>query len=116
MVVPLIALLLGAGAGFLLGKVGWSVSGIYLDYIAIATLASLDAVVGGWRARREGVFDDAVFLSGFLMNTAVAVALVYFGDVVQLNLYLAAVVVFGLRLFTNLGVVRRDWLGRPARP
>jgi len=113
MIFPLVALIVGVfiGLAFGLGLPAES-----LDYVALATLAGLDALVGGWRARQEGKFDEAIFLSGVVMNASIAVALVYAGDVLQINLYIAAVVAFGLRIFTNLGVIRRHWLGHVGHP
>lgn len=113
MIFPLIAIVVGVLIGLAFGL---RLPAVSLDYVALAMLAGLDALVGGWRARQEGKFDQAVFLTGVLMNTSIAVALVYAGDVLQINLYIAAVVAFGLRIFTNLGVIRRHWLGRAGHP
>lgn len=84
----------------------------YVRYLSVAILACLDTVLGGLRALVEHKFDNVVFLSGFFANSLLAVILVYFGDNVGVDLYLAAVVVFGVRVFQNLAVLRRVLVDR----
>lgn len=76
-------------------------------YMSIAVLAALDSVFGGIRAYMEDGFDNTIFISGFIVNTLLAAGLAYLGDKLGVELYLAAVVVFGARLFQNLGIIRR---------
>lgn len=80
---------------------------IYVKYMSIGVLAALDSVFGGIRAYMEDAFDNVIFLSGFVTNTLLAAGLAYLGDRLGLELYLAAVVVFGVRLFQNLAIIRR---------
>lgn len=80
---------------------------IYVKYMSIGVLAALDSVFGGIRAYMEDAFDNPIFISGFITNTLLAAGLAYLGDRLGLELYLAAVVVFGVRLFQNLGIIRR---------
>lgn len=81
-------------------------------YTAVAILAALDTGLGGIRAGLENRFDLAAFISGFTFNSLLAAALTYLGDTLGIDLYLAAVVVFGVRLFDNLAVVRRLVMNR----
>lgn len=76
-------------------------------YMSIAVLAALDSVFGGIRAYMEDAFDNIIFTSGFTVNTLLAAGLAYLGDKLGVELYLAAVIVFGVRLFQNLGIIRR---------
>lgn len=80
---------------------------VYAKYMSIAVLAALDSVFGGIRAYMEDGFDNTIFVSGFVVNTLLAAGLAYLGDRLGVELYLAAVVVFGVRLFQNLGIIRR---------
>lgn len=80
---------------------------VYAKYMSIAVLAALDSVFGGIRAYMEDGFDNIIFVSGFIVNTLLAAGLAYLGDRLGVELYLAAVVVFGVRLFQNLGIIRR---------
>ncbi|MBI3946186.1 MAG: small basic family protein [Armatimonadetes bacterium] len=80
----------------------------YANYLSVALLAGLDTVLGGLRAGLEERFDDYVFVTGFFINMLAATAIVWLGDLIGLReLYLAAVVALGIRMFTNLGYVRR---------
>lgn len=84
------------------------------EYLSLAVLAGLDSVFGGIRAGVERKFRSDVFLSGFLVNMLLAVILVWVGDKIGVkDLYLAAVVTLGGRMFLNLSVIRRHWLERP---
>jgi len=78
-----------------------------VKYMSIGVLAALDSVLGGIRAYMEDAFDNTIFISGFIVNSLLAAGFAYLGDRLGLELYLAAVVVFGVRLFQNLGIIRR---------
>ncbi|MCE5198354.1 small basic family protein [bacterium] len=79
-------------------------------YLSLATLAGLDSIFGGIRAGIEGKFHDDIFLSGFAVNTILAAMLAFLGDQIGVDLFLAAVVVLGGRIFLNLSLIRRYWL------
>jgi small basic protein len=83
-------------------------------YVSVGILAGLDSVIGGTRAGLENRFDSLVFTSGFVVNTILAVLVTWVGAMLGADLYLAAVVTFGLRIFANLGAVRRHLLKRPS--
>jgi small basic protein len=98
--------------GLLVGLlIGFSIPVLFLvvfaKYMSIAVLAALDSVFGGIRAYMEDGFDNTIFISGFIVNTILAAGLAYLGDRLGVELYLAAVVVFGARIFQNLGIIRR---------
>jgi small basic protein len=101
---PVIGLVLGVAIG-LVANVDIPVA--YSSYLSIAILAALDTVFGGVRASLEKSFDGAVFITGFFFNTLVAALLAYIGVQLGVDLYLAAVVAFGVRLFQNIAVIRR---------
>lgn len=84
-------------------------------YVSVAILAGLDSVLGGTRAGMETRFDTAVFTSGFVVNALLAVLVTWIGVVLGADLYLAAVVTFGIRIFSNLGHIRRHLLNKPPR-
>ncbi|MCX5779911.1 MAG: small basic family protein [Firmicutes bacterium] len=83
---------------------------VIVKYMSIGILAALDSVFGGIRAYMEDAFDNTIFISGFFTNSLLAAGFAYLGDRLGLELYLAAVVVFGVRLFQNLGIIRRNLL------
>ena len=113
---PLLALIVGFAIIYAWGV---TVPIGYSDYVAVAILAGLDSVFGGVRARLEKRFEHAIFATGFFTNAALAALLAYTGDRLGVNLYLAAVVALGIRIFSNLGAIRRSildhYLHRPER-
>jgi small basic protein len=104
---PLAGLLVGILLGLVLNvNVGFELS----RYSAVAILAALDSVLGAVRAELEGVYDNRIFVSGFVVNTVVAVLLTFIGDRLGLDLYLVALITFGLRIFQNVALIRRHYL------
>ncbi len=104
---PIIGLLLGIALGMVFS---FSVPAEYARYTAIAMLAAADSVVGAWRAGLEGKYNNRVFLSGLSVNMLLAAFLTFLGDRLGVDLYIAAVVVFGARLFNNLAIIRRHFI------
>ncbi len=99
--------ILGLVVGLLLGAIfSFSIPIVYANYLAIAVLAGLDSLLGGWRAVLEKDFDANILISGFFVNTILAAALAWLGDMLGLDLYLAAVIAFGIRIFKNIGAIR----------
>jgi small basic protein len=85
----------------------------YAGYLSLATLAGMDSVFGGMRAGLDNRFKSDIFLSGFIVNMLLACALAFLGDRIGVpELYLAAVVTLGGRIFVNLSVIRRQLLER----
>jgi small basic protein len=85
----------------------------YGSYLSLATLAGMDSIFGGIRAGLDGKFRNDIFLSGFVVNMVLAVLLAFLGDQIGVtDLYLAAVVTLGGRIFLNLSLIRRQWLER----
>lgn len=80
---------------------------LYVRYLSVAILACLDSVLGGVRAYLEHRFNETIFFSGFFVNAAMASFLVLLGDNLGVDLYLAAIVAFGLRIFQNIALIRR---------
>lgn len=101
---PLLGLILGVSLGLLSDL---EVPQIYSNYLSIAVLAALDTLFGGIRAHLQQIYDDKVFISGFFFNIALAAGLAFLGVHLGVDLYLAAVFAFGVRLFQNIAVIRR---------
>lgn len=100
----LIALVIGVLVGL---KMPWQIPPIFARYLAVSLLAGVDTSLGGLRASLEGDFDTMIFVTGFLGNTILSAVFVYVGDVLGIELYLAAVVALGIRIFNNVGMIRR---------
>lgn len=82
----------------------------YSQYIAVAILACLDSVFGAFSANIDKKFRMDIFLSGFFGNAIVAILLVYIGIKLNVDMYLAAVIVFTTRLLNNFTTIRREML------
>ncbi|MCL5774112.1 MAG: small basic family protein [Firmicutes bacterium] len=87
---------------------------VYTTYVSIAFLAGLDSVLGAIRSNIEKKFDLTIFISGFIVNILLAGLLTYVGDRLGVDLYLAAIVTFGVRIFQNFAFIRRDLLSKPS--
>lgn len=101
---PLLGLLIGVALGLLTDM---QISAVYQNYLSIAVLAALDTLFGGIRAQLQNVYDDKVFVSGFIFNVLLAAGLAFLGVHLGVDLYLAAIFAFGVRLFQNIAVIRR---------
>ena len=107
MLLPLIALILGCLVGI---YVPWSINPAYSVYVAIAILAALDSVLGGISAYLNKRFSMIIFITGLFGNAALAAFIIYLGEKLGLDLYVAIVVVFGTRMFQNFGFIRRFYV------
>lgn len=101
---PLLGLVLGVSLGILTDI---QIPTEYENYLSIAVLAALDTLFGGIRAQLQNVYDDKVFITGFFFNIALAAGLAFLGVYIGVDLYLAAIFAFGVRLFNNIAVIRR---------
>jgi small basic protein len=110
MLVPLAALVLGVLAVFLTKME--PLRGVTASYLAVACIAGLDTMCGGYRSGLEQKFRNDVFITGFISNTLIAFFLAWLGDTIGVNLYLVAALVLGQRIFVNLSVIRRILLTR----
>lgn len=106
---PLLGLILGVTLG-LLSDI--QIPQAYGNYLSIAVLAILDTLFGGVRAYLQQVYDDKIFITGFFFNIGLAAALAFLGVHLGVDLYLAAVFAFGVRLFQNIAVIRRILLAK----
>ena len=77
------------------------------QYVAVAILACLDSVFGAIRGNLSKNFQADIFISGFFGNALLAAALAYLGDKLGIPIYIAAVIVFGGRIFDNFAIIRR---------
>lgn len=103
--IPLVALFVGILLGWAWAMPVASVIGS--PYIAVAVLAGLDSIFGGVRSALEGKFYNDVFITGFISNIIIAFSLGWLGDRIGINLFLAAALVMGWRIFTNISLIRR---------
>lgn len=102
----IIGCLIGTAIGFVVPTISYTAS----NYLAIAIVAALDSVFGGIASNINNRFDLKVFLSGFFVNAILAMLLTFLGQKLNVDIYLAAIIVFVGRMFNNLGIIRRYYL------
>ena len=105
-----IAILIGCILGAILGFNAPIISYTYSSYLAIAIIAALDSVFGGIASVIKKNFDLKIFISGFFGNAILAILLTILGQKLNVDIYLAAIVVFVWRMFMNLGTIRRYYV------
>ena len=105
-----IAIILGCALGALVGMNAPIISYTYSNYLAIAIIAALDSVFGGVTSVIKKNFDLKIFLSGFFGNAILSILLTVLGEKLNVDIYLAAIIVFVGRMFTNLAIIRRYYV------
>ena len=96
--------------GVIVGLNAPMISSTYSSYLAIAIIAALDSVFGGVASVINKKFDMKIFISGFFGNAILAILLTVLGEKLNIDIYLAAIVVFVGRMFNNLGIIRRYYV------
>ena len=107
-----IAILIGCILGALIGMNVPMISYTYSSYLAIAIIAALDSVFGGITSVINKHFDLKIFVTGFFGNAILAILLTILGQKLNVDIYLAAIVVFVGRMFVNLAIIRRYYVDK----
>lgn len=102
--IAVIGLLIGVILGFVFDV---NIPDKFSPYMSVAILACLDSVFGAVRANLSKNFEPDIFISGFFGNAILAALLAYLGDKLGIPIYIAAVIVFGGRIFNNFAIIRR---------
>ena len=103
--IPIIGLIVGLLIGVFLPT--GIIPAAFSIYVVVIILSIFNSVLGAISANFRGRFDMKLFWSGLLGNTALAMLMTFIGDRFGVQLYLAAVFAFGIRIFTNFAVIRR---------
>lgn len=107
-----IAILIGCILGALIGMNAPMISYTYSSYLAIAIIAALDSAFGGITSVINKNFDLKIFVTGFFGNAILAILLTILGQKLNVDIYLAAIVVFVGRMFVNLAIIRRYYVDK----
>lgn len=107
-----IAILIGCILGAIVGVSLPIIPYTYTPYLAIAIIAALDSVFGGINSVLNEKFDLIIFVTGFFGNAILSMLLTFLGQKLNVDIYLAAVIVFVGRMFKNLAIIRRIYLER----
>lgn len=106
---PIFGLVIGIVVGL---TVNFHVPQEYSSYLAMAILAALDTVFGAMAASMQNNFNLRIFTTGFFGNALIAALLTFVGKMLDVNLGLAAIIVFGTRMFNNFAIIRRMLLNK----
>lgn len=106
----LLAIIIGCILGAIIGINAPMISYTYSSYLAIAVIAALDTVFGGIASVVNKKFDIKIFITGFFGNAILAILLTMLGEKLNVDIYLAAIVVFVWRMFINLAIIRRYYV------
>ena len=107
-----ISILIGCILGALIGINAPMISYTYSSYLAIAIIAALDSVFGGITSVINKTFNLKIFVTGFFGNAILAILLTILGQKLNVDIYLAAIVVFVGRMFINLAIIRRYYVDK----
>ena len=107
-----IAIIIGCILGAIIGINAPTISYTFSNYSAIAIIAALDSVFGGITSVLKGNFDIKIFITGFFGNAILSILLTWLGVKLNVDIYLAAIVVFVGRMFTNLAIIRRYYIDK----
>ncbi len=105
-----LSILIACLLGVIVGLNAPMISYTYSSYLAIAIIAALDSVFGGVSSVIDKKFNMKTFVSGFFGNAILAILLTVLGEKLNVDIYLAAIVVFVGRMFMNLGNIRRYYV------
>ena len=106
--IMIVACLLGIIVGLNVPIISYT----YSSYLAIAIIAALDSVFGGIASVVNKKYDMKIFISGFFGNAILAILLTMLGEKLNVDIYLAAIVVFVGRMFVNLAIIRRYYIDK----
>ncbi len=84
----------------------------YARYTAVGIMGILDSVFGALRSELQGHYNATVFISGLITNMILAIIITFVGDRLGIDLYLAIIVAFTIRMLNNIGIIRYFFLSR----
>lgn len=100
-------IIIGLSLGLIIGAfLRFDIPPEYARYTAVAIIGILDSLFGAIRASVEKKYTTLIFITGLAFNMVVAVLITYIGDKLNLDLYMAILVAFTIRIFANIGVIK----------
>ncbi len=103
-ILPVLGVFIGFGIGLLFPMY---IPKEYTLYLGVGIIAAIDSVFGAVKAILMKKFNLKIFFTGFLFNALIAVAIIYIGRLLGLDVYIAFVIVFIYRIFSNIAQIRR---------
>jgi small basic protein len=100
-------IILGLSLGLIIGAfLQVDIPPEFARYTAVAIVGILDSLFGAIRASIEKKYSTTIFLSGLAFNMVIAVLITFMGDKLNLDLYLAILIAFTIRIFANIGIIK----------
>lgn len=88
------------------------IPGGYTVYTAIAILAVSDSVMGAIASLKEKKFDLKILCVGVITNGIIAILMVYIGKLLDLELVLAVILWFGVKILKKISIFRKFLLNK----
>ncbi len=109
----MIGAVVGIAVGILLALfVDINIPPAYSLYMAVAVLAAMDCVVGAIVSISRKRFNMKIFITGLIFNGFVSAAMVYIGKLIGIELSLAPILLFGVRILKKFSIFRRFLLNK----
>lgn len=106
MILGILIIILFAILGYVIGS-DVVVPFAFTEYVAVAVMAFLDSLFNGISLNMQKKFNIPEFFVGFFLNAIVSIFLVYLGNKLNVNIYLAAIIVFTWRMFNNFNIIQK---------
>ena len=98
--------MIGVMIGLMIGSIIPLIT-INTKILAVMIIVSADTLIGSLQSSLESNFNDIEMISGFIINSIVAVSLVFLGDYLIVSLYYLVLFALGIRIFENLSKIRQ---------
>lgn len=99
--------ILGLALGLVIGMfIQIDIPPEYARYTAVAIVGLVDSLFGAIRASVENKYNMSVFLTGLGFNMVVGILFAFVGDKLNLDIYLAVLIAFTIRIFSNIGIIK----------
>lgn len=101
---PLTGIIIGLTIGLLFPL---SIPVAITNFMSIIALCSIDSIFIGFRAKLSNKFDTLLFTNEFILNSILATVLVYLGNIMNTNMFIAVAIIFTARIFYNLSSINQ---------
>jgi len=106
-------IIVGLALGVIIGTfLRFDIPPEYARYTAVAIVGILDSLFGAIKASVESKYNTIVFSTGLAFNMIIAVLITFLGDKLNLDLYLAILITFTIRIFANIGMIKSSTIDR----
>lgn len=102
---PFTGLIIGLILGVLFPH---TISVIKAKYLIVTALLALDYIFVGLKGRLNKNFNTAMFTVEFILSSLLAIGLVYLGDIMNTDIFIAVIIVFIARIFYNLTRINHE--------